>query len=82
MTRGELGGAKRRALNMFDDWVAVTGVVGMNTGYYYEIQSLIEDAVDCGAQAACGVREPLASEMQDVPPEAAQVLRDNFWKLV
>ena len=44
MTRGELQNAKRRALNIFDDWVAVTGVVGMNTGYYYEIQSLIEDA--------------------------------------
>lgn len=66
MTRGELQNAKRRALNIFDDWVAVTGVVGMNTGYYYEIQSLIEDAVECGAQAACGVWEPLTSETKDI----------------
>lgn len=82
MTRGELQNAKRRALNIFDDWVNVTGVVGVGTGYYYELQSLIEDAVECGAQAACGAQEPLESEMKDMPPEAARVLRDNFWKLV
>ena len=66
MTQGELKDAKRRALNIFDDWVNVTGVVVMHTGYYYELQSLIEDAVECGAQAACGVREPLESETKDI----------------
>lgn len=82
MTQGELSNAKRRALNIFDDWLAVTGLVGVHTGYYYELQSLLEDAVECGAQAACGVREPLVSEMKTIPPIAAAALRDNFWSLV
>lgn len=63
ITRGQLAFAKRRALNKFDEWNDVTGFVGKHTGYYYEIQSIVEDAVECGAQAACGVEEPLSSEI-------------------
>lgn len=62
MKVGELKDAKRRALNILERWVDVTGLVEKNEGYYYELQGLIEDAVDCGAQAASGVRIELDSE--------------------
>lgn len=62
MRRGQLNDAKRRALNIFDKWNAVTGVFNPDTSWYYEIQSVIEDAVECGAQAASGGYEPLDEE--------------------
>jgi hypothetical protein len=62
MKKGELDNAIRRALNIFDIWNDVTGFVEKNTGYYYEIQSVIEDAVHCGAQAAVGVYKKLETE--------------------
>jgi hypothetical protein len=65
ITKGELEFAKRRALNLFDKWNNVTRFVQEHTGYYYEIQSCIEDAVECGFQAAAGVHELLDSEKND-----------------
>lgn len=62
MTSGEMKDAKRRALNLMDAWNDVAGVTERGTGYYYELQGIVEDAVECGAQAALGVREPLESE--------------------
>lgn len=62
MKTGELKDAERRALNIFDKWNDCTGVARRGSGYYYELQGVIEDAVKCGAQAACGVHEPLESE--------------------
>lgn len=62
MTKGELEGAIRRALNLFDQWVEVTGFVPKHTTYYYEMQGCIEDAVHCGAQAATGDYRKLESE--------------------
>jgi hypothetical protein len=62
MNAGELKDAERRALNLFDAWNDATGFVQRGSSYYYEMQGVIEDAVKCGAQAACGVREPLSSE--------------------
>lgn len=62
MTEGQMKDAKRRALNLFDKWNEVTGFVIPGTGYYYEIQGCIEDAVECGAQAAIGICEPLEVE--------------------
>ncbi len=59
---GELADAKRRALNLFDKWNDVTGRFEKGSAYYYEIQSVIEDAVECGAQAASGVKEILEAE--------------------
>ncbi len=47
-TVGALETAKRWALVGLDDWNAVTGYVPSNTGYYFEITSLIEDAVEYG----------------------------------
>ena len=62
MNAGELKDAERRALNIFGAWVETTGFVQKGTSYYYELQSIVEDAVKCGAQAACGVHEPLDCE--------------------
>lgn len=62
-THGEIEFAKRRALNIFDKWNDITGFVPKFTGYYYELQSVIEDAVECGAQVAVGVHEPLEIEI-------------------
>ena len=63
MNKGEIESAIRRALNIFDEWVDVTGVVQKHTSYYYEMQSIIEDAVHCGAQGAPGIHKPLESEI-------------------
>ncbi len=61
-TKGEIEFAKRRALNLFDKWNDCTGFVPKFSGYYYELQSVIEDAVECGVQQAIGVHEPLEDE--------------------
>lgn len=62
MKVSELEYAKRRALNIFDDWLDNTGVVVRHSSYYDELCGVIEDAVHCGAQAAIGVNEKLDSE--------------------
>lgn len=67
MTVGELEQAKRRALNILDRWLDVTGVIEINTGYYYEMQSIVDDAVHCGAQAATGDYRRIDGEPDDVP---------------
>lgn len=64
MTKGELDFAIRRAFNLFDKWNDVTGRFEINTSYYYEMQSVIEDAVHCGAQAATGDHKELESEKE------------------
>lgn len=64
MTQGELDSAIRRALNLFDAWNDVSGLVAKHTGYYYELQAVIEDAVHCGVQAACGDFKKLDSEQE------------------
>lgn len=62
MTVGELESAVRRAFNIFDRWNDVVGTFERDTGYYYEIQRVIEDAVHCGAQAATRDFKQLDSE--------------------
>jgi len=62
MTVGKLERAKRRAINIFEEWNEVTGIFEPETGYYYEAISVIEDAVECGAQSACGVYKTLHGE--------------------
>ena len=61
-TKGDLENAKRRALNLLDSWLNVTGIVEKRSGYYAELQGVIEDALECGAQSALGVFEALDSE--------------------
>lgn len=51
---GRLQQAKRFALMNFDKWNDVTGFVTPHTGYYYEITSLVEDAVEFGFGVAHG----------------------------
>ena len=58
----EIEYAIRRALNKFDEWNDVTGVFDKFSGYYSEIQSVIEDAVHCGFQQALDDEKPLPSE--------------------
>lgn len=52
MTRGQVEKAEREALNEFDKWNEITGFVHENTGYYYELQSVIKDAVHIGIHMA------------------------------
>ena len=47
--------AKRRALQVFDEWLDVTGLVERHSGYYDELCSLIETAVDIGSMVALEV---------------------------
>jgi hypothetical protein len=65
MTVGELENAKRRALNILDAWLDVTGVIDDALKLPVPRRPLVDDAVHCGAQAACGVYEPLESERKD-----------------
>lgn len=50
MTKGQVEKAERIALNQFDKWNDVTGLVGDHTSYYFELQSLMEEAVHIGIQ--------------------------------
>ena len=52
MKRGEMDYAKRMALNSFDKWNDSTGFFEKGTSYYYEVQSVIEDAVKIGIKVA------------------------------
>jgi len=52
MKIGELDYAIRKALNVFDEWNDVTGLITKHTGYYYEAQACIADAVKIGAKVA------------------------------
>ena len=52
MTKGKIEKAERLALNEFDKWNDVTWFVDEDTGYYYELQGLIQDAVHIGIQMA------------------------------
>ena len=61
-TKGEIDYAVRRAFNKLDEWNAVSGIFEKHTGYYYEIQGVIEDAVHCGFQRALDYEKPLPSE--------------------
>lgn len=52
MNKGKVDKAERIALNQFDKWNEVTGFVQEHTGYYYELQALIKEAVHIGIQMA------------------------------
>jgi hypothetical protein len=52
MKAGVVKEAERMALNQFDNWNDVAGFVEKHTGYYYEIQGVIGDAVHIGIQMA------------------------------
>jgi hypothetical protein len=64
MKKGEEQRAIRRALNNFDKWIQLTGAIKTGTSTCYEIESIIEDAVHCGIQAALNICEPLPSQKE------------------
>jgi FtsZ-binding cell division protein ZapB len=72
VTQGDLDNAVRRAYNLFDAWNEVTGLARLGTSYYYELQSLMGDAVHCGAQAATGDFKRLDGEEGPIPGFAPQ----------
>jgi len=55
MQKGQKEYAQRKALELFDAWNDVTGCFPKFTGYYYEICSVINDAVEIGSMVALGV---------------------------
>lgn len=63
MTKGEVDRAKRRALNILDEWLEVTGAIQLHSGWHSELEGVVEDAVEVGVQAALGVKESLDSEV-------------------
>lgn len=52
MEQGKVKTAERIALNQFDKWNEVAGVVDLHTGYYYELQAIMIDCVHIGIQMA------------------------------
>ena len=52
MKKGQVAKAERLALNEFDKWNDCTGVIPETSGYYYEAQACIIDAVHIGIQMA------------------------------
>lgn len=44
--------AKRTALNNLDIWLGETGAISECSSWYYELQSIIEDAVKVGYEAS------------------------------
>lgn len=52
MTRAQVVYAQRKAMDAFDKWNDVAGVIETNSGYYSEIEAVIEDAVHIGIQMA------------------------------
>ncbi len=63
MNTGEVQYAIRQALNSFDEWNDVTGVVQKGTSYYYELQGVIEDATRIGCKIAC---EGIDADLSDI----------------
>ena len=52
MQKGKIETAERIALNNLDKWNNVSGIVEQHTGYYYELQAIVIDAVHIGIQMA------------------------------
>lgn len=63
MLQKKLDKAIDRALKMFDKWNDVANCFQKDTGYYFEIQGCIEDAVKIGMQSMTKYEE-LESEKE------------------
>ena len=61
MTVGDLDRAKRRALAIFEGWQRMTGCLD-GSSYTWELEGIIEDAVEIGVQAAVGLHKTLEAE--------------------
>ena len=53
--RNKLQRAQRVSKSLFDIWNSVTGWFPHNSGYYYEIMSILDDAVQVGYEQAMGM---------------------------
>ena len=53
--RNQLERAQRTAKSVFDIWNAGVGLFLKDSGYYYEILSLLDDAVQIGYERAIGL---------------------------
>lgn len=62
VTFGMLARAKRRALNILDEWLEVTGAIDKHSSWHSEVEGVVEDAVEIGVQTAYGLNQPLESE--------------------
>ena len=56
MNRGQLDYANRKAMQCFDEWNNVTGIITPCCSTYNELQGVIEDAVNIGAMVALGIK--------------------------
>lgn len=52
MTKEQVNYAERKAMELFDKWNEVTGIVAQCSGYYSELRGVIEDSVHIGIQMA------------------------------
>lgn len=52
MKQIEVNYAIRKALNILDEWIDVTGAITKHSGYHGELESIVEDAVRIGALVA------------------------------
>lgn len=87
MTKGQVEKAERIALNQFDKWNDVTGLVGENTSYQYELQALIKEAVHIGIQMSINgkvefdeegnVKTPESDEVNSTTEEEDEYLNDS-----
>lgn len=69
MNRGEVANAIRNGLNRFDEWNDVTGVIEKNTGYYWEMQGVIEQVVRETIQLTLGLNpDPTSTKGEDNQP--------------
>lgn len=55
MTVGQKERAERKAKEILDEWLEVTGIIEFNSSWYYELCSIIDYAVQLGAKAALGL---------------------------
>jgi len=68
--------ARRQALNVFDTWLDVTGVIERWTGYYDELCGIIETAVDIGAMTALEVPFSINDEGEAVEADKHSMTRN------
>jgi hypothetical protein len=55
------------ALKILHEWLDVTGLIPPGTGYYYEMEAVVEDAVECGVRAALGALEEASAGSAGAP---------------
>lgn len=52
MNKGQVADAERKALNILEEWNEITGALDVNSSWYRECQSVVQDALHIGIQMA------------------------------